>query len=216
MRAVFAALTMAAACAPSPMTTALALPATPRQPDGVLVDPVPVVPPAAERAPARGVVSLKEPVGDDMIRRAVDAFFATFANRDSEALDVLLSRSARLLDAHGGSTYSALREELRGRIHAFDVANVSSARIDGVERFDYRDLDEAGARSRPKEMRPGDVLVRVHVSLPRSAGVKLFAPIVVLLWRWEEDADAPGKTALRVAGYDEEEDGPPSRQGAKK
>jgi hypothetical protein len=205
VRAVFAALAVVTACAPSPMTTALALPAAPRQPDGVLLDPSPVVPPAAERAPARGVVSLKEPVGDDVVRRAVDAFFATFANRDSEALDVLLSRSARLLDAHGGSTYSALREELRGRIHAFEVAGVSSARIDGIERFDYRDLDEAGARARPREMRPDDVLVRVHVSLPRSAAVKLFAAVVVLLFRWEEDMDAPGKLALRVAGYDEEE-----------
>ena len=187
------------------MTTALEVPTAPRQPDGVLLDPAPVVPPASERAPARGVVSLKEPVGDDVIRRAVDAFFATFANRDAEALDVLLSRSARLLDAHGGSTYGALREELRGRIHAFDVAAVSSVRIEGVERFDYRDLDEAGARSRPREMRPGDVLVRVHVAVPRSTGVKLFSPVVVLLWRWEEDVDAPGKTVPRVAGYDEEE-----------
>jgi hypothetical protein len=181
----------------------------------VVLDPDPALPPAVERAPARGVASLKEPVSDEVIRRAVESFFAVFSNRDADALDGLLSRSARLLDAHGGSTYSALREELRGRIRAFDAASVNAVRIDGIERFDYRDLGfEPGAHPRPGEMRPGDILVRVHVGLPRASGSKLFAPVVVLLWRWEEDVETPGKGLLRVAGYDEEEE-PPSRQAAK-
>jgi hypothetical protein len=193
-----------AACAPSPMKTALEMPTTPRHPDGVVLDPDSVVPPAVERSAARGVVSLKQPVGDDVIRHAVDAFFDVFANRDADALDVLLSRSARLLDAHGGSTYGTLREELRGRIRAFDAAAVTSVRIDGIERYDYRDLGgEAGARPRPPEMRPGDVLVQVHVTLPRSSGAKLFGAVVVLLLRFEDDPETPGKTALRIAGYDE-------------
>jgi hypothetical protein len=188
------------------MNTAVELPTSDRHPDGVALESGLALPRAVERAPAAGVVSLKEPVGDAAIQKAVDAFFAVFTNHDGEALDALLSRSARLLDAHGGSTYGTLREELRGRIRNFDAAGITSVRVEGVERFDYRDLGgDAGVRDRPKEMRPSDVLVRVHVSLPRSSGMKLFGSVVVLLWRWEEDGEA-GKAVPRVAGYDEEEE----------
>jgi hypothetical protein len=207
---VCATFTAAVACAPSPMSTALELPRAPRRPDAVPVDVDRALPEAAERAPASGVVSLKQPIGDDVVRHAVDAFFAAFTRHDLDALDGMLSRSARLLDAHGGSTYGALREELRGRIHAFEAAGVGAPRVDAVERFDYRDLGgEGGARQRPGEMRPHDVLVFVHVDLPRSSASKLFAPIVVLLLRWEEDADRPGKSVLRVAGYDEQDEASP-------
>ncbi len=194
------------------MKTALELPKEPRHPDGVVLDPDPGMPVVVEHAQARGVVSLKEPVGDEVIRRGVDAFFDAFTRHDPDALDAILSRSARLLDAHGGSTYSALREELRGRIRAFEAAAVTSLHVEGVDRFDYRDLGGvAAARKPPQEMRPGDVLVRVHVAVPRSGSTKLFAPVVVLLLRWEDEADAPGKTTLRVAGYDEAEEDLPGR-----
>lgn len=200
---------LAAACGSGSFQTALELPTAARQPDGVEVPVETALPPAAERAPARDVAVLREPVADEVIRRAVASFFAAFERHDADAIDALLSRSARLLDAHGGSTYATLREELRGRVRAFEAAGVSSVGVEAVERHDFRDLGAgAGARPRPLEMRPGDVLVRVHLAVPRvGASVRLFAPVVVLLWRWEEDADAPGRRVLRVAGYDEE-DGP--------
>jgi hypothetical protein len=196
------------------MSSALTLPETPRQPDGVVLDPPMLAPPAVTRARASGVISLKAPIGDDVLRRAVRAFFDVFVDRDADALDALLSRSARLLDAHGGSSYATLREELRSRIRAFDAAGASAVRVDTIERFDYRDLAGDPSGGAPPEMRPGDVLLRVHVAAPSASATRLFAPVVILLLRWEEDAEAPGQPDLRVAGYDEEDGAP--RAGARR
>ena len=44
---------------------------------------------------------------------------------------------------------------------------------------------------------------RRSASRPRSSGAKLFGAVVVLLLRFEDDPETPGKTALRIAGYDE-------------
>src|SRR5580658_6926485 len=95
------ALALACACQPAPMASAIDLPKTPRQPDGVILDPEPTVPRAVESAPARGVISLKEPLSDAILRGAVDAFFVPFTSHDPDALEGVLSRAARLLDSHG-------------------------------------------------------------------------------------------------------------------
>jgi len=187
------------------MRTALELPVD-RHPAGVALDPTPPIPRAVEKAVASGVVALRPALPDDTLRRALATFFGVFSGHDTDALDPLLSRSARILDAHGGSTYSALRDELRGRIRAFEGAGSPAVRIDQLERFDFGDLEgEDAVRPRPPEMRPGDVLVRAHVSVPRSGGARLFGAVVVLLFRWEEDPEATDRPVLRIAGYDEED-----------
>jgi hypothetical protein len=187
------------------MASAIDLPKTPRQPDGVILDPEPTVPRAVESAPARGVISLKEPLSDAILRGAVDAFFVPFTSHDPDALEGVLSRAARLLDSHGASSFTVVRDELVRRVAAFKAAGVTRVDVDGIERFDYGDLAQNGAHPRPPEMRKGDVLVRVHVSLPRLSGDRLFADIVVLVFRWDEEADGPGKARLKVVGFDEQE-----------
>jgi hypothetical protein len=192
------------ACLRGPVPTALELPSSPRRPDGVTNDIPPALPALVERAPAEGVVALKEGTSDAAIRAATNAFFDAFAAHDVEALEQSLSRSARHLDAHGGSSFQVLTDELLRRLRLFEVAGVDAVRIERIDRFFYRDLGEGGARPRPSDMRPEDVLVRAHLLLPRPNGERLLGDIVVLLLRWEEDANASGKRSLKVVGYDEE------------
>jgi hypothetical protein len=186
------------------MTSALELPKTPRQPDGVVIDAEPTVPRAVESSAARGVISLKEPLGDAVVRGAVEAFFVPFTSHDPEAVDGVLSHSARLLDSHGASSFAVVRDELLRRVAGFKAAGVTSVHIDSIERFDFGDLGENGGHPRPPEMRKGEVLVRVHVTTPHPTGDRLFADVVVLLLRWDEE-DGPGKARLKVAGFDEQE-----------
>jgi len=194
------------ACRPAPVASALDLPKVPRQPDGVILEPTSALPRAVETAPARGVISLKAPLGDTVLRAAIDAFFVPFTTHDPDALDAILSRAARLLDSHGASTYTIVRDELVRRIAAFKAAGVTRVDVDAVERFEYGDLGRSGgARPRPPEMRKGDILARVHVTVPRPGGDRLFADVVVLMFRWDEDADGPGKARLKVVGFDEQD-----------
>jgi hypothetical protein len=201
------------------MATVVELPKTPRQPDGVFLDPEPALPRAVAKAPARGIVSLKEPVGDGILRAAIETFFAAFTDHEPDALDGVLSHSARLLDSHGASSYTVVRDELLRRVAAFKASNVTKVQIDGVERYEYDDLevdgtsaalprrgqDLSGMRARPSEMRPGDILARVHLIVPRVGGDRLFGDVVVLLFRWDEDAEGSGSGRLRVVGFDEQD-----------
>jgi hypothetical protein len=163
------------------------------------------VPEARESTAARGVVALKEPVSDAALGQAVLAFFAPFTSHEPDALDGILSRSARLLDSHGASSYAVVRDELLRRITSFNRAGVGAVQVDSVERYNFGDLGETSAHPRPPEMKKGDILARVHITLPRTSSERLFADTVVLLFRWEEGEEGRGNARLRVAGFDEEE-----------
>jgi hypothetical protein len=192
------------ACLREPIPTALELPSGPRRPDGVTFDVPPALPSLVERAPAEGVIALKEGVSDAAIRAATSAFFDAFAAHDVEALERSLSRSARHLDAHGGSSFQVLTDELLRRLRLFEAAGVDAVRIERIDRFFYRDLGERGTRPRPSDMRPEDVLVRAHLLLPRPNGERLLGDVVVLLLRWEDDPNVSSGRNLKVVGYDEE------------
>ena len=196
---------LAVDCQAAPLGTVVELPRSLRRPDGVVLDREPALPRATARAPARGVVSLKEPVGDEVLRAAIEAFFVVFTAHEPEALDGVLSRSARLLDSHGGSSYAVVRDELLRRVAAFKASNVTSIHVDGVERSEYDDLGMTDFRPRPAEMRPGDILARIHLTIPRVGGDRLFGNEVLLLFRWDTDAERPGSGRLRVVGFDEQE-----------
>jgi hypothetical protein len=203
--ATAASLCLGLGCGGGPVATSLELPKTARQPDGVVLDPEPLVPEAREAASARGVISLKEPLSDAAVRAAIEAFFVPFTSHDAEALDAVLSHAARLLDSRGASSYSIVRDELLRRVTAFGHAGVQRIPIDAVERYDYGDLGARSTHPRPPEMRKGDVLVRVHVTVPHTGNDHLFGDVVVLLFRWEEEPDGAGKARLRVVGFDEED-----------
>jgi hypothetical protein len=170
----------------------------------VILDAPSALPLPVERAPAEGVVALKERVSDAAIRAAAVAFFDAFAAHDVEALDRSLSRSARHLDAHGGSSFQVLFDELLRRLRLFEATSIHTVHLDRIDRFFYRDLDEGGARPRPSDMRSSDILVRAHLALPRPGGERLLGPMVVLLLRWEDDPNPSRARSLKVAGFDEE------------
>jgi hypothetical protein len=192
------------ACPPGPVATALELPTGPRRPDGVTIESPAALPAPVDRARAEGVVALKERVSDATIRAAASAFLDAFAAHDVEALDRSLSRSARHLDAHGGSSFQVLADELVRRLRLFEASGVDAVHVERIDRFFYRDLGDGGARPRPSDMRPDDILVRAHLLLPRPSGERLLGDVVVLLLRWEEDAGAGDKRSLKVVGFDEE------------
>jgi hypothetical protein len=194
------------ACHARPLTTVTELPKTPRQPDGVAMDPQPALPAPVERAPAAGVVSLRAPVGEAAILALVEQLLSAFRSHDATVLDAVLSRSVRLLDTHGSGTPSVVRDELSRRVVGFKNAGVSQVHVDAIDRFTYADLGQPGTLPRPAEMRVGDVLVRVHLAMPHPGGERLLGDVIVLLIRAEADPDAPGeKPSLRIAGFDEPE-----------
>lgn len=77
-----------------PLETATELPKTPRRPDGVVIEPPPALPVAGDRAPATGVVALREPLGDKDVEEVVRAYVRAFEREDIDALVQLLAQEA--------------------------------------------------------------------------------------------------------------------------
>jgi hypothetical protein len=203
LRAKFAWVFFATAgCSRAPFATVAELPKPARRPDEVF-DRDRVFPHAAASAPAQGVVSLLEPVDERVLRDAVEAFFAVFTGHDPEALEAVLSPASRLLGSHGASSYAVVHEELVRRVLAFKASNVTAIHVESVDGAAYGDFDEVGPRRRPSEMRPGDILAYVRLTVPRVDRERLFGEVIVLLFRPEEDAEQPGRSRFRVVGFDE-------------
>jgi len=187
-------------CAPTPMTTAVELPPAPRHPDGVMLDPAPAIPTVGERAPARGVVALREPAGEEEALRAVHDFIQAFVHADKDAMRWILAERATQLDAHGAGSAESLRAFFELRLRSFDytkLAGVELYRPEQIERYAFDELGGGGARPRPGEMRLGDLLVRVPILTPRVGNDRLFGDVVVLLLRREDGR-------FKIAGYGED------------
>ena len=171
----------------------------PRHPDGVLIEPPAAIPPATDRAPARGVVALREPLADEAIKDVVRHYVRAWVAEDQAALQLLLTPDAVSLDA-GHAARGPMLDAWTHRMHTFDykkLAGQDVARFDRIERYDYSELGSPGAPARPVEMRPGDVLARVPIATPRVGSEQLFPETLVLLLRRDE-----GK--YRIAGVGEE------------
>jgi hypothetical protein len=159
-----------------------------RHPDGVLIDPPFATPLPRERAEARGVVALKEPVPLDAIRDLVRVMLGAFAHEDTDALARLFTRDAVPLGL-GRAAHLSLLDSWRVRFKRYDYAKMNGVDvvdIDHIERFDYDDLTASGDLKRPLEMRDGDLLVRVPITIPRIDGDALFGDVMILLLRWDE------------------------------
>jgi hypothetical protein len=193
------AVTSVASCVPSAApVTALTLPDASRQPDGVVIEPVPAVPDADERASANGVVALRAPLGSDAVVMVVRRLFRAFARDDADALQAILTEDAVVLGPSRGK--GSLIDQWRSR-----VKNAAYARLAGLElvdgdriaRFTYDDLAVPGAPERPAAMKPGELLVRFAVPTPRLGSEQLFGDGMTLLLRRE------GR-GYRIAGAGEE------------
>jgi hypothetical protein len=165
----------------------------------VLIEPPPAIPPATDRAPARGVVALREPLADEAMKDVVRQYLRAWVAEDQTALQQLLTLDAASLDpAH--LARGPMLEAWAHRIHTFDykkLAGQDVARFDRIERYEYAEVGLPGAPARPVEMRMGDVLVRIPIATPRVGPEQLFPEVLVLLLRREEGR-------YRIAGVGEE------------
>jgi hypothetical protein len=189
--------------------TALELPDASRQPDGVVVEPSPAVPPAEDRATAaEGVVALQAPLGGEAVVTVVHRLFRAFAHEDVEALQAILTDDAVVLpDAQGarGNGAGSLLDQWRTRLKNPAYTRLAAAGtsdivdVEHLGRFTYEDLGGAGAPQRPPAMKPGELLVRfaIAVPTPRVGAERLFGDAMTLLLRRD------GRT-YKIAGLGEE------------
>jgi hypothetical protein len=172
--------------------------APPRRPDAVVIDPPPLRPAPAVRSSARGVVSLREPAGQDAVLELVQAVLDAWQRGSLDSLLALSASDAGLLDdpEHG---HAALIESWRQRLRAHDYGRLPVAevvRADRIERWDWDELGTAATPSRPPVMMPGEILVRAPLEVTRIAGEKVFGDFMVMILRREEGR-------LRIAAYGE-------------
>lgn len=179
--------------------TATTVSSAPRRPDGVHLEPPSALPKVGDRAPARGVVSLRLPTGATAIEDLVRAYLAAFVREDIDGLERLLMTSDWV--PLGGMPRSSLKAQWQQRVKNYDykqLAGVEIARLDLIERYEWSELAAAGALPRPSEMRQGDVIVRVPITVARVGADQLFPDVLVLLVRREEGG------RVRIAGVSEE------------
>ena len=185
------------------LETALEVPTTPRQPDGVLVEPPPAVPSPNDPGAARlGVVALRPPVSDEQVAAVVRAYVAALEYEATEDLWELFTPDAVSLEPGARVNRVGLRQRYderfrRGEFHR--LRGLDIARLDKLERFGFADLGPATDPQRPTEMRDGDLYVRVPMSAPLGTnGEKLVGDVLVLLLRRDEE-----QKKLKIAGVAE-------------
>jgi hypothetical protein len=180
------------------LETATEMPKAPRRPDGVVLEPTPAMPTAADRAAATGIVALREPLADKDVEDVVRAYVRAFEREDLDALVQLLAQEASPLGRAGNK--NQLVDLWRTKMKNFEyqkLAGVEVARVAQIEKFAYETLGASGAPTRPTEMRAGDLYVRVPIATPRVGSDQLFGDILVLLLRREDGR-------LKIAGQADE------------
>jgi hypothetical protein len=190
---------VASGCGGGAWDSAAELPKAPRRPDGVALDLPAALPPAVDRADARGVVALREPLADKDLEDLVRAYVRAFEREDESALMQMLAQEASSL-ARPGSTRAQLVEIWRTKLKSFEYGRLTGlevARISRIERHTYETLGVPGAPPRPPSMRPGDLYVRVPIATPRIGSEQLFGDWLVLLLRREDGR-------LKIAGQADE------------
>jgi hypothetical protein len=179
------------------------IPDTSRQPDGVVLEPPAAVPEAEERGEAGGVVSLRAPLPVEAVTTVVHRLFRAFGHEDVDALQAILTDGAVVLApslgsgagavnanraGHPGGAEGSLLDLWRTRLKNPSYARLAALGVDLVEpdaiaRFGYDDLGSAGAPERPSGMKPGDLLVRFAIAMPRVGTERLFGDAMTLLLR---------------------------------
>lgn len=194
--------TLAGCAGGGTLETATEMPKASRHPDGVVLEPARVIPPASDRAAANGIVALREPLADKDVEDIVRAYVRAFEREDVDALVQLLAQEASPLGRAGSR--AQLIDLWRTKIKNFEyqkLAGVEVARVAQIEKHTFDTLGSSGAASgapsRPPEMRPGDLYIRVPIATPRVGSDQLFGDILVLLLRREDGR-------LKIAGQGDE------------
>jgi hypothetical protein len=174
------------------------LAATARAPDGVVLDPPPVLPAPLSRSSAQGVVSLREPPAHDAVVELVRTFLDGWQRESLETLLGLSTSDAGLIDG-ADRGHAALIESWRQRLRAHDYGRLAGTELVLPERIERWEWDELGAPNRPARpsgMKSGDILVRAPLEVTRVAGERVFGDVVVMVLRRQDGG-------LRIAGYGE-------------
>ena len=174
------------------------MPKTPRRPDGVVLEPPPALPSPLDRAPASGIVALREPLADKDVEDVVRAYVRAFEREDLDALVQLLAQEAAPLGRAGAK--AQLIDLWRTKMKNFEyqkLAGVVVARVAQIEKHTYETLGTSGGPVRPAEMRPGDLYVRVPIATPRVGSDQLFGDLLILILRRED-------SRLKIAGQADE------------
>lgn len=157
------------------------------------------LPAPVDRAPARGIVALREPLADKDVEDVVRAYIRAFEREDVRALEELLAQDAAPLGRSGLGRIQ-LVDVWRAKIKNFEyqkLAGMEVARLSQIEKHTYDTMGTLGAPARPPEMRPGDIYVRVPIATPRIGQEQLFGDVLVLLLRRENGQ-------LKIAGQADE------------
>jgi len=188
---------LAAACSSSAprgptFATLTELPDEPRRPDGVVVDPSPLLPaPADATDKGDGIVALKPPLPDRAARATVAAFLRAVVGENVEALSELVTNDATAA-ARGRSGAPALLDHWRARLRHFRyrvLANEVLYQEADIELYRYEDLETPlpGRPLRPPEMAPSDVLLRVPILVVRSGSERVFGDDILFHLRRDKD-----------------------------
>jgi hypothetical protein len=155
------------------------LPKEPRRPDGVVVDPSPELPVAAEAVDkGTGIVALKPPLPDRAARAMVAAFFRAVVTENVEALSDLATSDATMA-ARGRTGTPSLVDHWRARMRHFRYRSLASEILyqeADIELYRYEDLETPlpGRPLRPAEMAAPDVLLRVPILIVRAGSERVF------------------------------------------
>ncbi len=180
---------------------------TERSTEGAFLEPEPARPTSVPSAEARGVVSLREPVGTRVVAEFVQAFLDAWRRESLDDLDALLSQSvdAGPIEARGRGR-AALIENWKERLKAYnhEYARLESELVapERIEHWDSDDAGRVGGSSLPRiDMRVGDVYVTAPFRVTSNGSDRLFGNFLVMVLRRE-------KGDLRMVAYGETADRP--------
>ena len=177
--AIFAAACSGGGSRGPSFATLSELPEGPRRPDGVVVDPTPELPPAAEAVDSgAGIVALKAPLADRAARSVVAAFLRAVVTENVEALSDLVTADATIA-ARGRTGTPSLVDHWRARLRHFRYRSLADEILyqeADVELYRHDDLETPlpGRPLRPAEMAPADVLLRVPLLVVRAGSDRVF------------------------------------------
>ncbi|MFO0677670.1 MAG: hypothetical protein U0169_14135 [Polyangiaceae bacterium] len=178
-----------------------------RSPDGVALDVADSPPLPATHPLARGVVTVRESVGDEAVGDVLAALAHAFETEDESLVPLLFTPDASAIGSRGRTPRSALVDDLRRRMKNLHTSKLRGADLFDeahVERYEYDELGAPESQPRPEEMGPGDVLVRVPVLVTKVGTDRLFDDVLVLVLHPEESSQPMRRAKLRIRGFGEE------------
>jgi len=189
---LFAAASSSSAPRGPTFATATDLPLAPRRPDGVVVDPSPELPAAAESADkGSGLVALKPPLPDRAARALVAAFLRAVVSENVEALSELVTNDATV-SARGRTGAPSLIDHWRARLRHFRYRTLASEILyqeADIELYRYEDLEVPlpGRPLRPPEMTVSDVVLRVPILVVRAGSERVFGDDILFHLRRDKE-----------------------------